>query len=88
MVCMPWDKKVEVKQFMVTDPKATPDQIQTSMTKIAEVLVQHNEFGLPLVQAMRQASDLATANRLLTEMYDVADDHRIWICGELGAEVP
>jgi hypothetical protein len=80
-----WHKKIQIKSLL-TESEEHKD-IQESMNKIADVLSKHHEFiRSPLIHRMRnipEGDDVISpsdyANKLLSAMYDVADEEKIWI---------
>jgi len=80
-----WRKKIQIKHLF-TESREHKD-IQESMKKIADVLDQYYEFKRsPLLHRMKnipQGDDVITpqdyANKLLSGMYDIADEEEIWI---------
>jgi len=80
-----WHKKIKIKNLL-TESEEHKD-IQESMNKIADVLSKHHEFKRSLlIHKMRnipEGDDVISpsdyANKLLSAMYDIADEERIWI---------
>ncbi|MBI2647536.1 hypothetical protein HYW99_03595 [Candidatus Woesearchaeota archaeon] len=80
-----WRKKIQIKHLLTESEEHKA--IQESMAKIADVLDQHYEFKRsPLLHRMKnipQCDDVITpqdyANKLISVMYDIADEERIWI---------
>jgi len=85
-----WRKKIQIKQFFTESEEY--EEVKKSMNNVANVLEKHPEFlkilpsGSTLIYRMRnipEGDDVITpvdyANTLLSMMYDIADEERIWI---------
>lgn len=80
-----WQNKIKLKHLF-TD-KEDHASIQASMTAIADELAAapffHTFRACGKFYSIPQGDDVFSpvdyANRLISEMYDYADDHRIWI---------
>ena len=80
-----WRKKIQIKGLL-TESEEHKD-IQESMNKISDVLKRYPEFAMTnLCSKMKHipmGDDIITpldyANKLLSKMYDIADEQAIWI---------
>lgn len=79
-----WRKKITgIRELMTEDEDH--DSVQTSMNKIADVLEKHHEFR-ELTQKFRKIPEgddffepVDYANKLIDEMYNIADGEKIWV---------
>jgi hypothetical protein len=81
---MSWNHRVKIKHLLTEDE--THEAVQTDMSAIADVLDGNSLFILFNTQKFRNIpkgdevfGPVDYANRLLNELYDFADDMRIWI---------
>jgi len=80
-----WRKRISIKEFFTESEEH--EDIQISMNRIADELEKHYEFThSPLLHRMRSIPNgdgvitpLDYANKLLSAMYDIADEELIWI---------
>jgi hypothetical protein len=81
---MVWKTKVKIKHLFTK--KEDPKSVRKSMAEIADVLDKSpafSQFSTKKFRAIPKGDSVITpldyANKLLEQMYDYADQHRIWI---------
>jgi hypothetical protein len=79
-----WNKTIKIKHLFTEDEDH--ESIQNSMDLIADELNKHDEFSRLNFSRFRNipknnewCTPLEAANKLLNEIYNIADKCRIWI---------
>jgi hypothetical protein len=75
-----WKKKLNVEPILSSEEAERTDResVMSVMTKLADAIEPESCFEW-LAGDMRYAEDVEDANDLIRQMYDIADDERIWM---------
>lgn len=78
-----WKETLNIKRYLTKSEK--PEDILRSMQSIARELARSRVFREQydgLLEEMKVVDDVDDANAMLGEMYDIADQNRIWLGSE------